>query len=127
MSADKDVSFLSATEIYPLLGRRCAGYYLPERSDPEPVAGLEDPSRIREVLVGQSLVIVPEPLVTSLTECYQPMAGGHRNLAEIHKRDELFGDKLVHDMACPFSLGGVYKQIPARLPKLYTYKFNCNP
>lgn len=80
---------LSCQERHALLRSGRAVDDLLERANAEFVAGLQDSSRIREVFVGDVIVVVIEFFTILLTECREPLfmhiVVGHRDDAEVHE------------------------------------------
>ncbi len=96
-------SLLNYQERHAFLRGSRAGGDLLERANAELFARPQYPSRIREVLVGDLVVVVIELFTVLLTERLKPLVIhviiGHRDDAEVHEQSELFGGfgLTVHD------------------------------
>lgn len=86
---------LSCQECHALRGGGRAAGNLLERANAELVARLENPGWIREVFVGDFVVVVIELLTVLLTKRreagFMDVVVGHRDDAEVYKQSELLG------------------------------------
>lgn len=91
----EDIARLSTEEVHPFSRRGFANNNLMERSHPQPIAGFQNPRRIREVGVVDIVVIVVELFTVRLLEGREGgrmvVASWHFNDAKVAQERELVG------------------------------------